>query len=184
MIKNTASFYTSTLLIGLFAWLLFDQVEMASTKDTPGTIEFVGDAGSPNVFTFERWQFTKVEMPDDKVENIQVELEINTSSLSTGWKELESNIRRKKDYFYVKKFPKATVVIDGAQRLADGRYTTEAMLTLKGISKSVKLTFSISETAPYVVKGEGEIVRADFKFTGNGPKPIVPVSFEATLPLP
>lgn len=77
------------------------------------------------------------------IENIQLEIEINTSSLSTDWKKLESSLKKKKDYFYIKKFPKATVKIEGAKVKGDDQYTTDAILTLKGITRSVPLNFTI-----------------------------------------
>ncbi|MEM1120724.1 MAG: YceI family protein, partial [Bacteroidota bacterium] len=104
-------------------------------------------------------------------------------SLTTDWKDLESNIRKKKDYFYVKKFPKATIEIDGATPTADGQYTTEAMLNLKGIRKPVTLTFTITDQAPYRVVGQGVIERKIFNFKGKGPKWEVPVNFDVVLPV-
>lgn len=163
--------------------LLSSNIGYENAVNTPGRIEFIGDAGGPNVFVFNKWAFTKVAIPENKVENIQVELTINTSSLSTDWKDLETNIRNKKDYFYVKKFPEATVKINGAKAMENGQYTTDAVLTLKGKQKPVTLTFTISDTAPYQVKGSGIIQRKAFNFKGKGPKWEVPVSFDVVLPL-
>lgn len=151
------------------------------TIETPGTISFIGDAGSPNTFIFRKWAFTKVELPNDNFEEVNIALDINTSSLQTAWKDLEKNIRNKKDYFYVKKFPTATVSINGAKKQKDGSYITKAMLTLKGVTKPVDLQFTVSEEKPYVVKGSGVIIRQQFKFNGGGPKDEVPINFEVTL---
>mgnify|MGYP002624087830 CR=1 FL=1 len=168
----------TTLLV--FSLIFFSSfIGIANYGDSPGLIQAIGDAGSPNVFTFREWSFSKAEMLEGKVENIQVEIEINTGSLTTEWKDLEKNIKKKKDYFYVKKFPKATVVIDGAKALDDEKFKTTAQLTLKGITKPVDLIFSIEGNT---VKGEGLIQRREFKFTGDGPKNEVPILFEAELP--
>jgi len=164
-------------------WFSFTYVGIGITGDTPGTIQAIGNAGSDQVFTFQKWGFTSATMAEDKVENIQLEIEINTSSLTCDWKDLEKNIRKKKDYFYVKKFPRAYVSIDGAEKMEDGRYRTEAMLTLKNKTKPVELIFSISDTKPYQVQGEGIIIRQKFGFTGGGPKDEVPISFDVTLPI-
>ncbi|MEL6650464.1 MAG: YceI family protein [Bacteroidota bacterium] len=177
MKKFSTVFSTALLMIGLFCSAF---VGYESNGDTPGTIEFIGDAGSPNVMTFARWQFTRVDLPQGNVEAIDLALEINTSSMQTSWKDLEKSLKKKKDYFYIKKFPTATVEIKGAQALADGRYQTDAVLTLKGISKVVPLTFSIDGNH---VVGEGTIMRREFDFTGDGPKDEVPVSFDVYLPL-
>jgi polyisoprenoid-binding protein YceI len=170
--------------IGAFIGLsAFTQIGVGNTADTPGTLQFVGDAGQATTFTVEQWSFGKVEMKGDSVQNIYAEIEMNTSSINAGWKDLVDNIKKKKDYFYVKNFPKATVIINGAKKLEDGSYETDAKLTLRGIEKPVKLTFTISAEKPYKVKGSGIITRQDFGFTGGGPKNSVPLSFDATLPL-
>ena len=171
-------FILSIIALGAF---LSSFVCYESNENTPGTITFIGDAGSPNVFTCNKWQFTRIEMPEDKVENLHVELEINTSAISTSWKKLENSIKKKKDYFYIKKFPKATVIISGATANADGTYTAPAQLSLKGITQTVPLTFTISNEKPYVVKGSGIVQRRAFNFYDDGPKDEVPVNFEVTL---
>jgi len=152
-----------------------------SSENTPGSITFIGEAGSPNVFTCNKWQFTHIEMPDDKVENLHAELEINTSAITCDWKKLEASLKKKKDYFYIKKFPKATVTISGATANEDGTYTAPAQLTLKGITKTVPLTFTISNEKPYIVKGSGIVERRAFNFYDDGPKDEVPVNFEVRL---
>ena len=170
--------------IGAFILLsAFTQIGIGNTADTPGVLQFVGEAGQATTFTVEQWSFGKVEMKDDKAENIYAEIEMNTASINASWTDLVDNIKKKKDYFYVKNFPTAKVIINGATKLADGNYETEAKLTLRGIEKPVKLMFSLSAEKPYKVKGTGTITRQDFGFTGGGPKNEVPVNFEATLPL-
>ncbi|MEM0995129.1 MAG: YceI family protein [Bacteroidota bacterium] len=171
------------LVLALLFALSFTQIGIEETGSSPGVIQAIGDAGSPQVFTFQKWKFTEAAMPEDQVENIQLGIEINTSSLTCDWKDLQQNIRKKKDYFYIKKFPTASVAIDGATAIGDGQYKTQAMLTLKKHTKPVELTFTISESKPYQVKGEGVITRQDFGFNGGGPKDEVPISFDVTLPL-
>ncbi|MEM8523143.1 MAG: YceI family protein [Bacteroidota bacterium] len=169
-------FFILTLALLSFT---FTQIEVEEVGNSPGIIQAIGDAGSPQVFTFQKWEFSKAEMPENKIENIQLEIEINTSSLTCDWKDLQKSIRKKKDYFYVKKFPKAIVKIDGAEAAEDGKYKTQAMLTLKKYTKPVELIFTVEGKE---VKGEGVITRQDFGFTGGGPKDEVPISFEVTLP--
>lgn len=171
------------LLLASVLLFSFTQIGIEEVGTAPGMIQAIGNAGSPQVFTFQKWDFVSASMEDDKVENIQAEIEINTSSLTCEWKDLEKNIKKKKDYFFVKKFPKAYVNIDGAELQEDGTYKTQAILKLKKNEKPVELTFTISEEKPYQVKGEGMIIRQDFGFTGGGPKNEVPISFDVTLPL-
>ena len=107
---------------------------------------------------------------------------IDCKSLSTNWKDLEKNVRKKKDYFYVKKFPTAKVIVKGAKRVSDLEYATDMELTLKGITKTVPIVFSVDPSNHLKISGSGEINRRKFKFTGGGPKNEVPLSFEITLP--
>ena len=171
---------TTLTFVAAFLFLQPDTALLDELPTAPGTIEFIGDAGTPNVFTFENWGFTKIENAGDP-ENIRVEAVFDVRSLKCDWKELEESILKKKDYFFVKKFPEARLSINGAVATEEGKYTTEALLTLKGISKKVKLVFTISEEAPYTVHAEGVIQRRIFKFTGDGPEEEVPVKVDAVL---
>ncbi len=170
----------------LFAFATFFLVAAAYEPNfeingiAPGTISFIGDAGSPNEFVVEKWQFTKIESPDNPA-SIHLVAELDMRTIKTDWKELERSLKKKKDYFFVKKFPRATVTIQGATAQEDGSWRTDAILTLKGITKTVPLTFTLSEEAPYTVTAEGVINRRMFKFTGGGPKDEVPVRIEARL---
>jgi len=176
--KTFKSLLTISLLI--MGGLSSAFVGYETNAETPGTIEFIGDAGSPNVMTFARWEFTHAAIPDGDIEAIKVELAINTSSLQASWKDLQKSLKKKKDYFYIKKFPTASIRIEGAKKQEDGRYLTDALLTLKGITQAVPLTFSIEGNH---VIGEGVVMRREFNFTGDGPKDEVPVSFDVYLPL-
>ncbi|MEO0470132.1 MAG: YceI family protein [Bacteroidota bacterium] len=167
----------STVFIGLNGFVGYEKGETA-----PGTIQAIGNAGSDQVFTFRKWNFVKAMVPNDDFEAVEIEVAINTSSLQTSWKDLEKSVKKKKDYFYVKKFPQATISIKGAQKQADGSFTTEAALTLKGITKTVPLSFRVSDEKPYRVTGEGVIKRRKFGFSGGGPKNEVPISFDVVLP--
>lgn len=173
---------TYFLPVFCLAFFAFTNIGVGTLGETPGTIQAIGNAGSDQLFTFQKWQFTKSEMLDGKIENIQLEIEINTSSLTCDWKDLEKNVKKKKDYFYIKKFPKAVVKIEGAEAFEEGQYKTTALLTLRGKTNPVELFFTISEKAPFNVKGEGVIKRSEFGFTGGGPKEEVPIMFDVVLP--
>jgi len=151
-----------------------------SGNTPPGKIEFIGNAGSDNVFTVEKWAFTKIENPDQP-EKIRIEAVLDINSITCSWKELESSVKKKKDYFFTKKFPEAKVSINGATLLENGNYTTDALLELKGIRKIVPLEFSISKAAPYRVQAQGVVFRSAFKFSGDGPKEEVPVMIDVVL---
>lgn len=151
--------------------------------ETPGVLTATGMTGGPSVFTFERWHFAQISMPEDDPTQIQAVIDIDVTSAVCDWKDLEYSVKKKKDYFHVRKFPKALVTIDGATLQEDGSYLTEAMLSLKNVEKTVTLAFTISEEKPYVITGGGVLNRREFRFTGDGPQDEVPIAFDATLPL-
>ena len=150
--------------------------------ETPGVLTATGMTGGPSVFTFERWHFAQFEMPDNDPAKIQAVIDIDVTSAVCDWKDLEYSVKKKKDYFHVRKFPKAMVTVNGAELQEDGSYQTTALLYLKNVEKPVVLNFTISEEAPYTIKGSGVINRREFRFTGDGPADEVPIAFEATLP--
>lgn len=173
----------SLLIVGLLTLNFSAEDYYQYEGETPGTLTAIGDAGSPNVFTFERWHFAEISMPDDDPSMIQAIVDIDLTSVVCDWKDLEASVKKKKDYFHNKKFPKATVTINGATLQEDGSYETSALLALKGVEKVVNLRFTLSKEKPYVIKGAGVMNRRDFRFSGDGPKDEVPIAFEATLPL-
>lgn len=176
---------SAILFISGYTWLntIDSSDSYTYTGETPGTLTAIGDAGSPNVFTFERWHFANFEMPDGDPTQVKATIEIDVTSAICDWKDLQASVLKKKDYFFTRKFPTAQVNIDGASATEDGQYTTEALLTLKGIEKPVTLTFSISDEAPYTIEGEGVIMRRSFNFYGDGPKDEVPIAFTAVVAL-
>ncbi|MEZ4686700.1 MAG: YceI family protein [Bacteroidia bacterium] len=149
--------------------------------ETPGSITFIGNAGSDQEFTVERWKFSKVENAGQP-EKIRVEAEMDMTSIRCDWADLLKGVKDKKDYFYVKKYKTASVTINGAKANADGSYSTDAELTLRGKTKTVPLTFSISKEAPFHIEAQGIVMRRKFGFTGGGPRDEVPVKVSADLP--
>jgi polyisoprenoid-binding protein YceI len=173
----------SLLLVGVLTFNFSAEDYYQYEGETPGTLTAIGDAGSPNVFTFERWHFAEITMPDEDPTQLQAIVDIDLTSVVCDWKDLETSVKKKKDYFHNRKFPKATVTISGATLLEDGSYETLAILALKGVEKEVKLNFTITEEKPYQIEGNGELDRRAFRFTGDGPKDEIPIAFTATLPL-
>ncbi|MEM1407777.1 MAG: YceI family protein [Bacteroidota bacterium] len=176
---------TTVLFITLTAltqWAFHDPYAFELEGAPPGVLQAIGNAGSEQVFTFEKWKIEKLEWTPGDYENIKLEVLIDCKSLSNDWKDLEKNIRKKKDYFYVKKFPTAKIVVNGAKKVSALEYTADMELTLKGITKSVPVTFQVNADDNLRIKGSGEINRRKFKFNGGGPKNEVPLRFEITLP--
>jgi len=148
--------------------------------ESPGTITFIGNAGSDNLFTVNNWKFDRLTNLVDP-ENIGVTAILDMTSITCDWKDLEKNLHKKKDYFHSKKFNTAQLTIDGAEAQADGSYLAHAELSLKGISRTVPLSFTLTGDGPYELEASATIERRKFRFTGNGPKDEVPVMVKAML---
>ncbi|MEM9260022.1 MAG: YceI family protein [Bacteroidota bacterium] len=148
--------------------------------EAPGTITFIGNAGSDNTFTVNRWKFDQLENLVDPT-NIKVAATLDMTSITTGWKDLEKNLHKKKEYFNSKKFNTAQVKIEGATLQEDGSYLAEALLSLKGVQRAVPITFTLTGSGPYQLEAKATVMRRKFKFTGNGPKDEVPVMVSAAL---
>lgn len=171
------------ILIGaFFAWAFNDPYAFKLDEEPPGTINVTGIAGSPKVFEFKKWKINKFDWQQDDFETINIEVLIDCKSLSHEWKDLEKNIKKKKDYFYVKKFPTAMAKVTGASRNEDGSYSAIMELSLKGVVREVPIQFEVVSSAPFRVVGQGELNRRNFKFNGGGPQDIVPLNFDITLP--
>ncbi|MEM7108378.1 MAG: YceI family protein [Bacteroidota bacterium] len=169
-------------LTALTQWAFNDPYAFELEEAPPGVLQAIGNAGSEQVFTFEKWKIEKLDWTPGDYEHIKLEVLIDCKSLSNDWKDLEKNIRKKKDYFYVKKFPTAKVVVEGAQKVSELEYTANMELTLKGVTKTVPVKFVVDAEDNLRISGSGEINRRKFKFSGGGPKNEVPLRFELTLP--
>ncbi|MFK8165159.1 MAG: YceI family protein [Lewinella sp.] len=165
--------------------LLFSTLYTASPlvefpEVSPGEITFIGNAGGDNLFTVNQWKFDRLENLDNP-EEIAVTAVLDMTSITCDWKDLEKNLHKKKDYFYSKKFNTAQLTIEGAEEQADGSFLARAELSLKGITKTVPLSFTLTGEGPYELEASATIMRRKFNFSGNGPKDEVPVMVKATL---
>ncbi|MEY4902334.1 MAG: hypothetical protein RLZZ292_149 [Bacteroidota bacterium] len=169
----------SILFFVALATIFCSFVGIRDARKNPGTITFSTDAGQESVFTVGNWKFLQCDIKPDAVEKLHVEAEMDMGSINASWKALEKNIKKKKDYFYVKHFPTAMLSVNGATKVKDNEYTCNATLTLRDIAKPVILTFTTSKTTDgLLIKGTGTVNRRDHEFTGDGPKDLVPVNFE------
>ncbi len=169
----------SIIILVALATFLSSFVGIYDAANNPGSITFTTDAGAKSDFKVGRWKFNQCDIKEDAIEKLQVEAELDMSSLDCSWRELEKSVKKKTDYFYIKKFPKATLRVNGATKVKDNEYSAVATLTLRDIARPVTLTFNTSkEDKTLKIKGIGTVNRRDHEFTGDGPKDLVPVSFE------
>lgn len=184
IIKTVLSSLSITM-ISCFLWAFSNTSTFEMTEEPPGLIQVTGTAGGPRVFTFEKWKIEKLNWTPENFETIEIAVLIDCKSLTHEWKDLEKNIRKKKDYFYVSKFPTATAAVIGAKKVGEHTYEAKMTLSLKGITRDVPITFQVSgdgtESNPYRAVGGGKLNRRKFKFNGSGPENEVTLSFDILL---
>lgn len=136
-------------------------------KITPenSKIEFTGSkvTGSESG-RFEDFNGT-IELSDNSPEKSRVQVEINTASVVTNAKGLDSHLKTA-DFFDVEKFPKATFISSAVKKLengATGMYELNGSFELHGVAKSISFPANIKiDEKSAVVTSEFSINRRDF----------------------
>jgi polyisoprenoid-binding protein YceI len=97
-----------------------------------------------------------------------VKAEIDLASATTGDTQRDTALPQE-DWFFVSAFPKATFEATGFQPQGDNRYSTVGTLTLKGITKTVPLSFTLTfNGGRALMQASLTLNRADFS-VGAGP---------------
>lgn len=92
----------------------------------------------------------------ERPDTARVEVRIATLSAETG-RAMHDQALQDADWFHPARFPEARFTLQGAQRLPDGSYVGEGMLTLRGRTQPVRLAFRLA-IAEGVARMEGEAV--------------------------
>lgn len=93
----------------------------------------------------------------------KIEASIDAKSVNTGNNSRDNHIR-KPDYFSVEAFPKITMKSTVFSKEPDGKFKGFFALTMKGVTNTVPVTFSFTETADKgKFIGSFKINRLDYK---------------------
>jgi polyisoprenoid-binding protein YceI len=137
---------------------------------------------------FKAWKFTKVDIPGGDFEKGTVEIEIDTASVEANNPKLTNHLQQD-DMLKVAAFPKATVKVHSAKKVAEGQYKAIADLTLLGVTKSLPAEFKVTGKAPVRVEGTAVLNRTEFGVyqpydpaNDKSVEPSVQISVSATLP--
>ena len=154
----------------------------AYPETPPGSLTFIGQAGNPNLFTMNRWKFSRVENVDNPTE-IGITAVFDMVSITCDWKDLEKSLHKKRDYFHSRRHSTASLSVDGATLQEDGSYLAQAVLELKGVRKEIPISFTIGadEEGIPTVAAEAIVMRREWRFSGDGPLDEVPVTVNAQL---
>lgn len=97
----------------------------------------------------------------------QISSQIKVASITTGIESRDAHILEE-DYFYVKKHEFITLKSTAINRLENQSYTVDANLTIKGITKRVKVPVEVKKLSEgYEIKSNFEINRRDFNIGGG-----------------
>lgn len=135
-----------------------------------GSIDF--SIGDSKIFrttgSFKEWQGL-VLVDDADVARSTVQVNINTSSIQMMDAQ-QSEMLKDADFFDVAKFPKMTYVSSKVTRTSDSSLKVEGAITLRGITRPMELTVSVTDRKADAAAGaryarfhaEGRLKRSEF----------------------
>lgn len=144
-------------------------------------IEFVANPGWDTEFTsnFNNWEFIEFSMPNDDISQLEASLEIDLKDISSFTEQISESLQEE-EYFHTEKYPIAILAIAQVSRIDNNNFEANAILTLKGVTKTIPFTFEIDSNS--FVKGSLTLNRLDFGVTGDGPADEVQIRFAIQLP--
>jgi len=153
--------------------------DISFDQTAPGTLNWSANAGWDANGTFDKWKIVSFNVPSNDYSQIKAEIAVQISSVNHDDKGLENHLR-KDDYLDAKQFPVAKISINGSTYdKAANSYSCDAMVSLKGATHTVPLTFAVSGDSPAKIKGSGTLFRENFKVgDDSGVKNEVGISFE------
>lgn len=93
---------------------------------------------------------------------------IDSKTVNTTNNLRDKHLTEKEEFFQPEIFPTISMVSQSIQKISENSYTGTFKLTIKNISKNIKIPFSFSENnGKGLLKSEFTINRQDWKFGGN-----------------
>jgi polyisoprenoid-binding protein YceI len=96
--------------------------------------------GGPAIGSFKKFT-ASVEFDPAKPDAGKATIEIDTASFDIGMDDMNSDAKTP-TWFDTAQYPKAQFVSSGVSKLGEGRYEALGKLTLKGVTKDVKVPFT------------------------------------------
>jgi len=131
----------------------------------------------------------KADINDQALEKSQIEVTVDVASIDTN-SERRDNHLRSDAFFDATKFPTSTIKITGIRKLSDTSYEADADITIRDVTKQVKLPARIllNEAGILRFRGTVELNRMDygvkFNSTMNKIEDVVSVTYELNLRKP
>ena len=131
----------------------------------------------------------KADINEQELEKSQIEVTVDMTTIDTN-SERRDNHLKTPDFFDVAKFPTASIKVTGIRKLSDTSYEADAQVTIRDVSKPMKLPARIllKEGGILRFRGTVELNRMDFgvKYNSgmNKIEDIVTVTYELNLRKP
>lgn len=181
----------SALTLALLAALAlcFAPLTVAGDAEAPGVLSF---KASNKMYSadgkFQKWHFTKVDIPDGDFEKGTAEFEVDLASVWEKTDALADHLRQE-DFFDVSKFTTATVTIHDAKKTGENSYEATATIDFHGHTNDVPVSFEVVGESPLKIEGTATLQRTAFGIGGeydpSNDRSItddVAISLSATLP--
>ncbi|MEM8994620.1 MAG: YceI family protein [Acidobacteriota bacterium] len=137
-------------------------IPTVAVAEAPGTIEWKAHNDKYEAHgKFQKWQFTRVTIPDGNLEKGVVEFEIDMASVWEKADALAEHLRQA-DFFNVEKYTTATVKIDRVKKTGENSYDGIATVTLHGHTDEVPISFTASGDSPIAIEGTATLNRIKF----------------------
>ncbi len=151
-------------------------------EPAPGKLKWISNAGWEAIGTFDRWKFESVDVPDNDFSRVKAEILVDLMSVKHEKKGLENHLKED-DYLGAVSDNVARISIDGATTNDRGGFNANTILTLKGVTKEVPVSFRVMKSMPARVVGEGMLMREDFGVGDDeGVAKEVKIEFNFTMP--
>lgn len=147
--------------------LAMSHVHAADYVQAPGSTLAFATSYEGEVFSGRFGQFTTtVSFDPARPADGKLDVVIPLASASTANPDRDETLQGP-DFFDSERFPQARYTASGFRDLGDGRYATDGMLTLRGVSEPVTLTFSWTDDATPVLEGKATVQRLRFNVGGG-----------------
>ena len=135
----------------------------ADSAPAPGELTFKAHNAVYNAEgRFDRWRFTKVDVPNGDITKGRVEIEVDLASVHESSDKLSAHLRTP-DFLDVATFPKATIAIGDAKAAGPKRYKATASLDLHGVKATCPVEFEVVSEKPLAIRGTATLDRTAFK---------------------
>ena len=134
--------------------------------------------------TFKKWSFIKANMKGQQIPTLSASIKVDLTSIWEKSEKLTDHLKAP-DFFNIEQYTTATIDIDNVEKNADGTYTADMKLNMKGLSQDMKSTFTVTKKKPLHVKGTAKVSRKLFGLGSDemGVGEFVEVSYDTDVPL-